>query len=216
MKLYLSSYKLGQKTEVLEDWLKDHDSKIGLIINARDIFPDGERKESRIKSDTKELENLGFDVKIVDLKNYFGKKKKLEELLTTIHSFYVIGGNVFTLRRAMKLSGFDEVLKKHREDDEFLYIGSSSGTCVLCKDLQAITVMDDPDIDPYHSNISAIYEGIGFIEETIIPHFESNHKETVLASKAVEYCRQNNLTYQTLHDGEVIIKDLVHDNKKVK
>ena len=37
MKLYLSSYKLGQKTEVLEDWLKDHDSKIGLIINARDI-----------------------------------------------------------------------------------------------------------------------------------------------------------------------------------
>ena len=54
MKLYLSSYKLGQKTEVLEDWLKDHDSKIGLIINARDIFPDGERKESRIKSDTKE------------------------------------------------------------------------------------------------------------------------------------------------------------------
>lgn len=216
MKLYLSSYKLGQKTEVLEDWLKDHDSKIGLIINARDIFPDGERKESRIKSDTKELENLGFDVKIVDLKNYFGKKKKLEELLTTIHSFYVIGGNVFTLRRAMKLSGFDEMLRKHREDDEFLYIGSSSGTCVLCKDLQAIAVMDDPDIDPYHSNISTIYDGIGFIEETIIPHFESNHKETELASKAVEYCKQNNLTCQTLHDGEVIIKDLVHDNKKVK
>ena len=216
MKLYLSSYKLGNKVDFLQDWLKDHDNKIGLIINARDIFPEGERKENRIKSDAKELENLGFDVKIVDLKNYFGKKEELEELLTTIPSFYVIGGNVFTLRRAMKLSGFDEVLRKHREDGEFLYIGSSSGICVLCKDLQAITVMDDPDIDPYNSNISAIYEGIGFIEETIIPHFESNHKETVLASKAVEYCRQNNLTYQTLHDGEVIIKDLVHDNKKVK
>ena len=107
-------------------------------------------------------------------------------------------------------------IKEKEPDSEFLYIGSSSGICVLCKDLQAITVMDDPDIDPYHSNISTIYDGIGFIEETIIPHFESNHKETVLASKAVEYCRQNNLTYQTLHDGEVIIKDLVHDNKKVK
>ena len=109
MKLYLSSYKLGNKVDFLQDWLKDHDNKIGLIINARDIFPEGERKENRIKSDAKELENLGFDVKIVDLKNYFGKKEELEELLTTIHSFYVIGGNVFTLRRAMKLSGFDEV-----------------------------------------------------------------------------------------------------------
>ena len=96
MKLYLSSYKLGNKVDFLQDWLKDHDNKIGLIINARDIFPEGERKENRIKSDAKELENLGFDVKIVDLKNYFGKKEELEELLTTIP-------------RAMKLSGFDEV-----------------------------------------------------------------------------------------------------------
>lgn len=47
MKLYLSSYKLGQETEVLQDWLKDYDNKIGLIINARDIFPEGERKASR-------------------------------------------------------------------------------------------------------------------------------------------------------------------------
>lgn len=215
MKLYLSSYKLGQKTEVLQDWLKDHDSKIGLIINARDIFPDGERKENGIKSDAQDLENLGFSVEIVDLKKYFGKKEELEKIFNKFSAFFAIGGNSFTLRRAMKLSGFDELLQEHRNDD-ILYAGYSSGICVLCKDLQAIAVMDDPDIDPYHSNISTIYDGIGFIEETIIPHFESNHKETVLASKAVEYCRQNNLTYQTLHDGEVIIKDLVHDNKKVK
>lgn len=70
----------------------------------------------------------------------------------------------------MKLSGFDEVLRNYREEDEFLYIGSSSGSCVLCKDLQTIAVMDDSDIDPYHSNISVIYEGVGFIEKTIIPN----------------------------------------------
>lgn len=116
----------------------------------------------------------------------------------------------------MKLSGFDELLQKYRKDDNFLYIGSSAGICVLCKDLQALAVIDDPEIDPYNSNISKLYEGIGLIDETFIPHFESNHKETVLASKAVEYCKQNNLEYQPLHDGEVIIKDITKKNKKAK
>ena len=71
MKLYLSSYKLGQDIEVLQDWLKDHDNKIGLIINSRDVFPDGERKTIGIGNDAKELEELGFSVEIVDLKKYF-------------------------------------------------------------------------------------------------------------------------------------------------
>ena len=215
MKLYLSSYKLRQETEVLQDWLKDHDNKIGLIINSRDVFPDGERKENGIKSDAQDLENLGFSVEIVDLKKYFGKKEELEKLFNKLPAFFAIGGNSFTLRRAMKLSGFDELLQEHRNDD-MLYAGYSAGICVLCKDLQAIAIMDDPDIDPYNSNISAIYEGVGFIEETIIPHFESDHKETELASKAVEYCKQNNLSYKTLHDGEVIIKDITKETKKVK
>lgn len=216
MKLYLSSYKLGQDIEVLQDWLKDHDNKIGLIINSRDVFPDGERKTIGIENDAKELEELGFSVEIVDLKKYFGKKEELEGLFDRVHAFFALGGNAFTLRRAMKFSGFDEVLKEHVDDDNILYGGYSAGICVLCKDLQAIAVMDDPDIDPYNSNMPAIYEGVGLIDEVIIPHFESDHKETELANKAVEYCKQNNLEYITLHDGEVIIKDLGKENRKVK
>ena len=42
MKLYLSSYKIGDKKEELRNWVKEHDNKIALIANSRDMFPDGE------------------------------------------------------------------------------------------------------------------------------------------------------------------------------
>lgn len=44
MKLYLSSYKLGNKKEELEKWIKEHNNKICLIPNSRDIYPESERK----------------------------------------------------------------------------------------------------------------------------------------------------------------------------
>ena len=73
MKFYLSSLKLGNKTEELKKWIKEHDNKICLIPNARDVYPDGERKTSKIYSDVQELTNLGFEVTILSLKDYFNK-----------------------------------------------------------------------------------------------------------------------------------------------
>ena len=44
MKLYLSSYKVGNKIEELKKWIIEHGNKICLIPNSRDIYPDGDRK----------------------------------------------------------------------------------------------------------------------------------------------------------------------------
>ena len=44
MKLYLSSYKVGNKIEELRKWIIEHGNKICLIPNSRDIYPDGDRK----------------------------------------------------------------------------------------------------------------------------------------------------------------------------
>ena len=38
MQLYLSSYKLGNKQEILKEWIKNHGNKIILIANSCDIF----------------------------------------------------------------------------------------------------------------------------------------------------------------------------------
>jgi len=79
---------------------------------------------------------------------------------------------------------------------------------VLSKDIRGVALLDNPDIDPYNSGLGAIYNGIGLIEDTIIPHFETNPKYAKTANSAVRFCKENGITYRTLRDGDVIIKDM--------
>ena len=206
MKLYLSSYKLGNKTEELKNWImQTTNNKICLIPNSLDVFPDGERKTNGIQSDAKELENLGFDVTVISLKDYFGKREELFKRLEEFKAFYVIGGNSFALRQAMYLSGFDEYLKSIKDKPDYLYAGYSAGICVLAKDMHGLEKCDAPTINPY--GIETIWEGLGFFDYIFLPHYKSNHKETKLIDDSVEYCNKNNIKYRTLRDGDVIIVD---------
>ena len=205
MKLYLSSYKLGNKTEELKKWIAEHNNKICLIPNSRDVFPDGERKTKGIQEDAKDLQDLGFDVTVISLKDYFNRKEELHKRLEEFNAFYVIGGNTFALRQAMYLSGFDEYLKSIEDKSNYLYAGYSAGICVLAKDMHGLEIVDDSSINPY--GIETIWEGLGYFDYIFLPHYKSNHKETKLIDDSVEYCNKNNIKYKTLHDGDVIIGD---------
>lgn len=206
MKLYLSSSKLGNKTEALKKWITEHNNKICLIPNARDVYPDGERKTAKIYSDVQELTDLGFNVTILSLKEYFNKKEELVKVLKEFNAFYVIGGNAFALRQAMYLSGFDEYLKTIENDPNYLYAGYSAGICVLAKNMHGLDMCDDPNINPY--GIETIWEGLGYFDYIFLPHYKSAHKETKLIDKCVDYCDKNNLPYKTLHDGDVILSEI--------
>lgn len=203
MKLYLSSYKVGDKAEELKKWIAEHDNKICLIPNSRDIYPESERKASGIQADVDELTELGFDVTIISLKDYFNNKEKLINDLKEFSAFYVIGGNTFALRQAMFLSGFDKYLESIKNNPNYLYAGYSAGICVLAEDLHGLDVCDDPNINPY--GIDTIWKGLGYFDFIFLPHYKSDHKETKLVDDSVEYCRKNNIKYKTLRDGEVII-----------
>ena len=98
MKLYLSSYKLGNQTDELIKWVKEHNNDILVISNALDVFPDGERKMNGILEKSKELETLGFNPIHLDLRNYFNKPELLREEIQKFQAFYVLGGNTFVLR----------------------------------------------------------------------------------------------------------------------
>lgn len=204
MKLYLSSYKLGNKTEELKKWIKEHNNKICLIPNSRDIYPESERKTAGIQADVKDLTDLGFDVTIISLKDYFDKKEELLKRLEEFNAFYLIGGNVFALRQAMHLSGFDKYLETIRNNPNYLYAGYSAGICVLAKDMHGLDICDDPNINPY--GIETIWDGLGYFDYIFLPHYKSDHKETKLIDDSVEYCEKNNIKYKTLHDGDVIIE----------
>lgn len=188
MQLYLSSYKLGNKQEILKEWIKNHGNKIILIANSRDIFEDGPRKEAGIKRDTEALENLGFEVKNLSLKDYFGQYEKLRKELDGYYAFYVIGGNTFSLIQAMKYSGFDQYLKEISRDSRYLYAGYSAGICVLAPRLEGLHLVDEP-INPYNSE-KVTYQGIGLINYVPVPHYKSDHPESKMADDVVEYMKQ--------------------------
>lgn len=202
MKFYLSSYELGAETEKLKNLVLK--GRIGYIPNARDFTgADPERRERRNKNDMQSLQELGLEVELVDLRNYFGKQNELKKKLAELGAIFISGGNVFVLRQAMKLSGLDEILKELLNTD-FLYAGYSAGGCVLAPDLKGMELVDPLDT-PYKEQKEIIWEGLGFVDFRFMPHWDSNHPESADIDKEIAYCKENNITYKAIRDGEVII-----------
>lgn len=206
MKLYLSSYKLGNKTEVLKKWIEKNGSKIVIIANSRDCIADTEEKEESIKRNIRDLQDIGFEVTRIDLRDYFNNNEKLKGDLSGFHAFYVIGGNTYTLRLAMKYSGFDDYIKKLSNKEEYLYAGYSAGICVLSPTLMGLDIVDEP-VNPYN-NEPVLYDGVGLLDYTPVPHYKSDHPESKLVDKVVKLFDENELSYKTLRDAEVIIENI--------
>lgn len=207
MNLYLSSYKLGNEIAYLKKWIRENNNKILLIKNARDLKEQNSKEQDMIEQDIRMLEEIGFSVTILDLKKYFNKSIELNKLIdNNYNAFYVIGGNVFALRQAMKLSGFDIYLKKNCNNDNLLYMGYSAGICVLSPSLKGLELVDK-EVNPYNSD-EIIYEGIGLIDYSIAPHYKSEHKESQEVDRVVEYFNNNKVRYRALRDGEVIIQKI--------
>ena len=204
MILYLSSNKLGNKTDFLKDWIENNSKKIVLITNARDAKIQNNEEKEKLNKNIEMLKEIGFEVNILDLKEYFGNNELLNKELKKYNSFCVIGGNVFVLRQAMKLSGFDQYLINNRDNNKLLYIGYSAGSCVLTKNLDGFQLVDEP-INPYNDE-NIIYEGVGLLDYCIVPHYKSNHKESALIDNVVQYMEERKIKYKALSDGDVIIQ----------
>ncbi len=205
MVLYLSSQKFGKDEFYLKEWINNHNNKILLIFNAMDA-KEKEKINYNIKEDVSLLEKIGFDVNIIDLKEYFDKYAELKQICQNYNAFCVMGGNVFVLRQAMKYSGFDIFLKEIKENDNYLYIGYSAGSCVLSKRLDIFKSVDEP-IDFYNKG-EIVYDGISFINYTFIPHYKSNYHKAYLIDEIVDTCKKDNIEYKAFRDGEVIIENV--------
>ena len=207
MKFYLSSYKFGNEEykTYLKDWIKNNNNKLAFISNSRDAKEDSLQKFEKIESDRNLLREIGFEIYDIDLKNYFSNKEKLESDLSSFNAYCLIGGNVFVLRQAMAYSGFDEFIKKRIFDENYLYMGYSAGICVLSKTLEGLEIVDEP-INPY-TNDNVLYDGLDVFDYSIVPHYKSNHPESEMVDKLVEYLRRKNMKFKTLSDGDVIIEE---------
>ena len=74
MILYLSSQKFGTDTTFLKEWIIEHDNKLLLIFNALDA-KGKEKINNNVNDDINLLEQIGFEVKVLDLKDYFDNQE---------------------------------------------------------------------------------------------------------------------------------------------
>lgn len=205
MKMYLSSYKLGNELEKLKTLIPPN-KKTGYIPNALDYSSaDPVRRASHIEADIQSLKEVGLDVELLDLKDYLGKKNELKNKIQGYGAIWVSGGNVFVLRQAMKLSGFDDLLKDLNSRENFLYGAYSAGVCVLSPTLDGYQIVDNATDTPYEGLKTVLWDGLGLIDYTFLPHYQSGHKESDDIEKELQYCIEKRLPYKTLRDGEVII-----------
>ena len=204
MKLYLSSYRLGNNPEKLLELFSDN-KKVAVIANAMDYVGSLEREES-VRNSIMELKNLGLLPEEVDLRGYFDRQKELSGKLNNYGAVYIRGGNTFILKRAMTQSSFDKWIRDRTKDPNFIYAGYSAGICVLSPTLHGLELVDDPNIIPQGYNSKIDWDGLDIVNFSFAPHYKSSHPESGMVEKEVEYFIKNKMPFKTLRDGDVIIK----------
>lgn len=205
MKLYLSSYFLGNNPERFSELFTDN-KKVAIIMNAADVFGPTKRPDY-LKAEIESLAKIGLQGEELDLRDYFADIQTLAAKLKGFGGIWAMGGNSFVLRRAMRQSGFDQIAPDLIEKNQLIYGGFSAGAVVATPTLQGIELVDDPQqlSEGYDSDV--IWEGMNLYEKYIAPHYKSDHPESAAIDNVVSYFEAQHMSYQALHDGEAIVID---------
>lgn len=208
MRLYLSSFELGDRPEELVA-LAGSAKRAAIILNALDHRP--ERRTGWLKEQTDKLTGLGFSVVELDLRRYFGAPDRLKRFLSNIDLVWINGGNTFILRRAMKQSGFDMLIKSAVARDEIVYAGFSAGAVIAFDSLKGLELTDDPKEVPSGYDADIVWEGLGFVPFALAVHFKSAHPESASVDREIAFYEAAGIPYRTLRDGEVLV---IHDREE--
>lgn len=194
MKLYLSSFRLGDHSE---RWLAmlPAQARIAVICNAIDIVEPIEREE-KVLAEHRWLVELGLRPTEVDLRNGLPDFGAFDGL-------WVRGGNVFTLRTEMARSGLDQLLPDLIRTEQIVYAGYSAGGCVLGPSLRGLELCDDASVVD-----EVVWDGLGLIDEAFVPHLDSpGHPETDLIDRVRDLYERTGVPYVGLRDGQALVID---------
>ena len=206
MRLYLSSYRIGDRAGALLAML-GFGERAAIISNALDAISPKARRIHReeVYDPRAELASLGIWGEDFDLRGFFGQKEALSKELMGYDLVWVMGGNAFTLRRAMKQSGFDAVISGMLDRDEIVYGGFSAGAVVAGPSLDGFELMDDPSELPPTYEHNPVREGLNLIDFAIVPHYRSPHPEAAAAERCARYFAAQKRPFRALRDGEAIV-----------
>lgn len=210
MRLYLSSFRLGDSREELLR-LVGQNTRTAVVFNAADAYGPVDRQE-RLDQEVARLRSAGLDPEELDLREYFGRHDGPQALVARLRGFglvWVRGGNAFVLRKAAAASGFDLAVSELLGQDALVYGGYSAGVCLLTPSLAGIDLCDDPDATPDgYEGLARRDDGLGVLPYAVAPHFRTpTHPETALVDQVVEWFLDHRVPFVTLRDGDVIVQD---------
>lgn len=204
MKLYLSSYGIGNHGDELKKLVGKDGAKVAVSLNARDDYPP--RRQERLQQELDNMRSLGFQPEVLDLRDYFGKEGLLERM-QQYDAVWFSGGNVFILAKAFRQSGFLEVMEQLVKTGKLVYSGYSAAFCILTASLHGVELVDDKDAVAEGYEPGEIWDGVGLIDFYPIVHFRSDHPESAAVEKEYEYVVANKIPHKTFRDGDAYVVD---------
>jgi len=206
MRLYLSSFRMGDAFAELMA-MTDPTLRVAVVSNAVDFIPEIARRAyaATVHDPIADFRDQGRDAFDLDLRRFFGAPDTLPGAIERVGLVWAVGGNAFLLRRAMRQSGLDALLTEALAQDRLAYGGWSAGAVVAGPDLQGIELMDDPAVLADGYDEAVIWEGLGLLNERIVPHYRSDHPEADAAERAVQALQARGLPCRTLRDGEALV-----------
>lgn len=202
MKLFCASYKIGNATEDFRRLFAG--KRTALIANATDWHKDDVQRAEKVADEQVMFADHGGSLEDLDLRAYFGKSDLLAKVFAEYDAVWVRGGNTFTLRQAMFLSGFDHLLLDRVADPDFVYGGYSAGICILAPDLHGIELADEPTVVVY-PDAPVLWDGLGIVPYSFLPHYQSDHEESALVDTCLQYCIDHKIPFKALRDDEVLL-----------
>ena len=205
MRLYLSSFRMGDHPEHLTALVGDDSRRTVVIGNAMDGAPDDIR-HAGVERERAALGELGFDAAELDLRDYFDDERQLRRELAAVALAWLRGGNVFMLRYALRRSGGDTVFRDLLASDALVYAGYSAGPCVLSPSLRGLEAVDDADAVMRSYGAEPVWEGLAVLDQAFVPHYRSpGHPETTAVGLVAEKYRAEGVPHLTLQDGQALV-----------
>lgn len=145
--------------------------KIGHIITASE--GDGIDSQLFIKKVTETIKANGYSIEDFDIK---GKtKEKIKDFFKDKNVIHIEGGNTFYLLKAIRETGFADILKELL-DEGMVYVGTSAGSYIMCPTIEVSDWSNDDTVDRFGITD---FTALNYVPFVLNVHYKDKREEMV-------------------------------------